>query len=199
MNCTVASEELRTLFGLDVRAFDGEAAKAPIGADGVVVLPFFNGERTPNLPFGRASINGISAANFNRANIARASLEAAIFGMRIGMAGFRDLGFTAREIRLTGGGAKSPLWQQIAADIMNLPVVLPAGDEAAAMGGAIQALWCLEKQAGNGAASIESLTDAHVGLAGGRTIQPEAAAVAAYDAAYAEYEKYLGALGPLYR
>jgi xylulokinase len=195
MNCTVASEELRGLFGLDVRAFDGEAAKAPIGADGVVVLPFFNGERTPNLPFGRASINGISAANFNKANIARASLEAAIFGMRIGMAGFRDLGFTAREIRLTGGGAKSPLWQQIAADIMNLPVVLPDGVEAAAMGGAIQALWCLE---GQGGAGIEALTDAHVGLEGGRTIRPEPAAVAAYDKAYAEYEKYLGALGPLY-
>jgi xylulokinase len=200
MNCTVASEELRALFGLDVRAFDDEAAKAPIGADGVVVLPFFNGERTPNLPFGRASINGITAANFNRANIARASLEAAIFGMRIGVAGFRDLGFTAREIRLTGGGAKSPLWQHIAADIMNLPVVLPTG-EAAAMGGAIQALWCLEKQEGKakGALSIEALADAHVAIEGDRVIQPEASAVAAYDKAYAEYEKYLGALGPLYR
>jgi xylulokinase len=126
--------------------------------------------------------------------------------MRIGMAGFRDLGFTAREIRLTGGGAKSPLWQHIAADIMNLPVVLPAGDEAAAMGGAIQALWCLEKAvagggaaAGDGAAAIEALAGAHVGLAGGRTIQPDPAAVAAYDKAYAEYEKYLSALGPLYR
>ena len=198
MNCTVASEELRTLFGLDVKAFDGEAAKAPIGAEGVVVLPFFNGERTPNLPFGRASINGITAANFNKANIARASLEAAIFGMRIGLAGFRDLGFTAREIRLTGGGAKSPLWQQIAADVTNLPVVLPAGDEAAAMGGVIQALWTLEKLEAKDS-SIEALCAAHVGIEGGRTIRPDTAAVAAYDRAYAEYEKYLGALGPLYR
>ena len=203
MNCTVASEELRTLFGLDVKAFDGEAAKAPIGAEGIVVLPFFNGERTPNLPFGRASINGITAANFNKANIARSSLEAAIFGMRIGLAGFRDLGFTAREIRLTGGGAKSPLWQQIAADVTNLPVVLPAGDEAAAMGGVIQALWTLEKlEAKDSSAkdsSIEALCAAHVGIEGGRTIRPDTAAVAAYDKAYAEYEKYLGALGPLYR
>ncbi|MDR1971823.1 MAG: xylulokinase [Treponema sp.] len=198
MNCTVASEELRTLFGMEVRAFDGEAAKAPIGAEGLVVLPFFNGERTPNLPFGRASINGITAANFSKANIARASLEAAIFGMRIGLAGFRDLGFTAREIRLTGGGAKSPLWQQIAADVMNLPVVLPAGDEAAAMGGAIQALWCLENQEGRNS-SIETLAAEHVGIEGGRTIRPDSASVASYDKAYAEYEKYLGALSPLYR
>jgi xylulokinase len=198
MNCTVASEELRNLFGMDVKAFDAEAAKAPIGAEGIVVLPFFNGERTPNLPFGRASVNGITAANFNRANIARASLEAAIFGMRIGLAGFRDLGFMAKEIRLTGGGAKSPLWQQIAANVTGLPVALPSGDEAAAMGGAIQALWCLEKQEGRDA-SIGELCARHVGVEGGRTILPDPAAVAAYDTAYAEYEKYLGALGPLYR
>ncbi|MDR0877739.1 MAG: xylulokinase, partial [Treponema sp.] len=106
MNCTVASEEFRTLFGLDVKAFDAEAAKAPIGADGLVVLPFFNGERTPNLPNGRASINGITAANFKRENLARAALESAIFGMRIGLEGFNSLGFKAKEIRLTGGGAK---------------------------------------------------------------------------------------------
>jgi xylulokinase len=198
MNCTVATEELRKLFGLDVTAFDDEAAKAPIGAEGVVVLPFFNGERTPNLPYGRASINGITAANFNRQNIARASLEAAIFGMRIGLEGFRELGFTAREIRLTGGGAKSPLWQHIAANVTGLPVLLPAGDEAAAMGGAIQALWCLNRQQGRDS-SIEALTEAHVGIEGGRIVQPDPASTAACDKAYAEYEKYLGALGPLYR
>jgi xylulokinase len=95
MNCTVASEEFRELFGLDVKAFDAEAAKAPIGADGLVVLPFFNGERTPNLPNGRASVNGITAANFKRQNLARAALEAAIFGMRIGLECFNKLGFKA--------------------------------------------------------------------------------------------------------
>ena len=118
--------------------------------------------------------------------------------MRIGLAGFRELGFTAREIRLTGGGAKSPLWQQIAADVTNLPVVLPAGDEAAAMGGVIQALWTLERLEGKDS-SIQDLCAAHVGIEGGRIIRPDPAAVAAYDKAYAEYENYVGALGPLYR
>jgi xylulokinase len=197
MYCTVASEELRGLFGLDVRSFDAEAAKAPIGADGLVVLPFFNGERTPNLPNGRASINGATAANFKRENIARASLESAIFGMRIGLEGFNTLGYKAQEIRLTGGGAKSPLWQSIAANVMNLPVRVPAGDEAAALGGAIQALWCLERGAGRGT-SIESLVDEHVLLEGGATVTPDPTAAAAYDRAYKEYSKYLGALSPLY-
>ncbi len=198
MNCTVASEELRQLFGLDVKAFDAAAATAPIGAEGVVVLPFFNGERIPNLPNGRASLNGLSAANFSRENIARAALESAIFGMRIGLDSFRALGFRTREIRLIGGGAKSPLWRGIAANVTGLPVRVPAGDEAAALGAAVQALWCRERAAGL-KTGIAELCDAHVALEEGTTIQPDAAAVKAYDAAYAEYNKYLAALGPLYK
>ncbi|MDR0624800.1 MAG: xylulokinase [Treponema sp.] len=198
MNCTVASEEFRGLFGLDVKAFDGEAAKAPIGAEGLTVLPFFNGERTPNLPNGRAGVNGITAANFKRQNLARAALESAIFGMRIGLEGFNTLGFKAREIRLTGGGAKSPLWQRIAANVMKLPVRIPAGNEAAALGGAIQALWCLEKTSGK-KTTIESLVDEHVALEGGATVKPVKAEAAAYDKAYAVYSRYLEALSPLYK
>ncbi|MDR0378223.1 MAG: xylulokinase [Spirochaetaceae bacterium] len=197
MNCTVASEEFRALLGLGVKEFDGEAAKAPIGAGGLVVLPFFNGERTPNLPNGRASLNGATSANFTRENIARAALEAAIFGMRIGLEGFNSLGYTAKEIRLAGGGAKSPLWQNIAANVMNLPVRVPSNEEAAAMGGAIQALWVLEKQANPGA-SIEALVDAHIALEGGVTVNPDPPSAAAYNTAYAGYSRYLEALSPLY-
>jgi xylulokinase len=162
-----------------------------------VLLPFFNGERTPNLPNGRASINGATSANFKRENLARSALESAIFGMRIGLEGFNELGYQAREIRLIGGGAKSPLWQSIAANVMNLPVRVPAGDEAAALGGAIQALWALENSKGK--TSIESLVDAHVILEGGATVNPDPAPVAAYDTAYEDYSRYLGALSPLYK
>ena len=204
MNCTVASEEFRALFGLDVKAFDAEAAKAPIGAEGIVVLPFFNGERTPNLPNGRASVNGITAGNFKRENLARAALESAIFGMRIGLEGFNALGFRAKEIRLTGGGSKSPLWQSIAANVMNLPVRVPASAEAAAMGAAIQALWCLlrhaksEKTEEKKHVSIKDLAEAHVMLEG-TPIQPDKKAVSACDKAYREYSRYLRAVSPLYK
>ena len=200
MNCTVASEEFRGLLGLDVKAFDAEAAKAPIGAGGVVVLPFFNGERTPNLPNGRASVNGITAANFTRENLARAALESAIFGMRIGLEGFNTLGFKAKEIRLTGGGSKSGIWQSIAANVMNLPLRVPASAEAAAMGGAIQALWCLSHNSPGGKkTTIEALTGEHVALEEGVMVKPNKKDAAAYDKAYAEYSRYLGALGPLYK
>jgi xylulokinase len=199
MNCTVASEEFRGLFDLDVKSFDGEANKAPIGADGIVILPFFNGERTPNLPNGRASVNGVTVGNFKKENLFRAALESAIFGMRIGLDGFKELGFKPKEIRLTGGGSKSPLWQSIAANVMNLPVRTPAGSEAAAMGGAIQALWCMRRNSGaeGKKVTIEELADEHVAL--GDTIKPDKKSAEAYDKAYAVYSKYLGALSPLYK
>jgi xylulokinase len=197
MNCTVATEELRGLFHQEVKEFDAEASKASIGADGIVVLPFFNGERTPNLPNGRASINGITAANFKRENLARAALESAIFGMRIGLERFNDLGFKAKEIRLTGGGSKSALWQSIAANVMNLPVRVPARTEAAAMGGAIQALWCLQNTGKK--VSIKDLAEEHVALENGVMVTPDKKSVAAYNKAYAEYTRYLGALSPLYK
>jgi xylulokinase len=124
--------------------------------------------------------------------------------MRIGLEGFNTLGFKAKEIRLTGGGSKSPVWQSIAANVMNLPVRVPQSAEAAALGGAIQALWVLER---NGLAgkpknlklSIDAITEEHVALEGGATIKPDTKAVKAYNAAYQEYSKYLGALSPLYK
>ena len=197
MNCTVATEETRKLFGLGVKEFDECASKAPIGSEGVVFLPFFNGERTPNLPNGRASINGLNAANSSRENIARAAMESAIFGMRIGLEAFQALGFRAKEIRLIGGGAKSKIWRSIAANVMDLPVKLPASDEAAAMGGAVQALWCLMNLEGN-KISIGELTDEHITINEDQCINPDPASVAAYNKAYAEYNRYLGALAPLY-
>ena len=197
MNCTVASEEFRAFFGLDVKAFDAEAEKAPIGSEGIVVLPFFNGERTPNLPNGRASIQGINAANFKRENLARAALESAIFGMRIGLESFDRLGFKAREIRLTGGGSRSPIWQGIAANVTKLPIRIPNGTEAAAMGAAIQALWCYQSNASKKAnISIAALAQDHVAMPS--TVLPDKKAAAAYDKAYEDYSRYLEAVSPLY-
>jgi xylulokinase len=198
MNCTVASEETRKLFALDVKEFDVAASKARPGADGVVFLPFFNGERTPNLPNGRAGVLGLTAANCSRENIARAALESAVFGMRIGLEAFQAIGFKAREIRITGGGSKSPVWRQMAADIMNLPVKRPLSAEAAALGGAVQALWCLLKRQGKNT-GIAELADEHIRIQEDESILPNEKNVAEYNAAYKEYTKYLKALTPLYK
>ena len=197
LKCTVATEFVRGLFELDVKDLDKIAAEAPCGSEGVIVVPFFNGERTPNLPNGRASITGMTAANTNRANIARASLESAVFAMRGGLDAFRKLGFQPKEIRLIGGGSKSPLWRQIAADIMNLPIRVPALDEAAALGGAVQALWCLKSQSGK--CDIAALCAEHITLDTSKSADPIPANVAAYDKAYAEYQKMVDTVAPLYK
>ena len=197
MNCTVASEKIRTLLGLGLAELNALAEKAPIGAEGLVVLPFFNGERIPNLPEGRASVNGATASNFTKENLSRAAMESAIFGMKIGLDSFRSLGFEAREIRLIGGGAKSALWRSMAANVTGLPVRVPAGEEAAAMGAALQALYCGERAAGR-PASLEALVDDHIAMDAKSAVEPDPAQSGRWEAAYAEYSKYLGALSPLY-
>ncbi len=197
MNCTVASEQVRSLLGLDLARLNALAEASPIGAEGLVVLPFFNGERIPNLPEGRASVNGMTASNFNSGNLARAAMESAVFGMKIGLDSFNALGFHAREIRLIGGGAKSRLWRSMAANLTGLPVRVPAGQEAAAMGAAVQALYCAEHAAGR-ATGIGELVDRHIAMEGD-VIEPDPAQAGRWAGAYAEYSKYLGALSPLYR
>jgi xylulokinase len=202
MNCTVASEQIRSLFGLSLDAFNEEAAKAPIGAEGICILPFFNGERTPNLPQGRAGIQGITTNNFKRANILRAAMEAAIFGMKGGLDSFRKLGYQPKALRLTGGGSKSPLWQSITANIMDLPVQLSATNEAAALGAALQAFWVLEqerKKSANSADILKGIIREHATAEGSTEIRPVQNSVLAYKGAYAVYLKYLGALAPLYK
>lgn len=198
MNCTVASEQIRALLGLDVKEFDEEAKKAEPGCGGVIVLPFFNGERTPNLPHGKASITGLTAANCGRPNIARAALESAVYSMRGGLESFKQHGFQPQELRLTGGGAKSAVWRQIAADILNLPVKVPVSSEAAAFGAALQALWCLRKQNGC-AVSMESLAAEHVSLDESKTTLPNAENARAYDSSFGEYMKLVNQVSPLYR
>jgi xylulokinase len=86
---------------------------------------------------------------------------------------------------------------------MNLPVRVPQNAEAAALGGAIQALWVLERAGLAGKPktlrlAVDAVTEEHVALEGGATIKPDAKTVKAYNAAYREYSKYLGALSPLY-
>lgn len=194
MNCTVATEQIRSLFGLSISEFDSLASKAQPGCQGVRILPFFNGERTPNLPNGRASINGLTMTNTSRENICRAAMESAVFALKGGLDTFKKLGFEPKEIRLIGGGSKSPLWRQIAADIMNVPITVPASEEAAALGAAVQALWCLE---GGGAERIKELCSEHIQLDKAKAAVPGDSA-GEYEKAYADYRGLLDAIKVLY-
>ena len=198
MNCTVATEQMRKLFEYGIKEFDEIAVGAPAGSEGIITLPFFNGERTHNLPNGKGCIVGMDMTNVTRENIFRSSLESAIYGMRLGLDSFRDLGFKVKEVRLIGGGAKSGLWRQIAADILNLPVVVPIQEEAAALGGAIQALWALDHEAGK-VSDINYLIKEHVSVNSKNGCLPKPENVEIYDEVYITYNKYVDSLTGIFK
>ncbi len=141
MNVTVVTEQVREMFGWDLGKLEEAVKSAPAGAEGVMFLPYLNGERTPNLPHGSGVIHGLRPSNMNPANLARAAVEGATLGLAYGLKRFRDLGMNPTEIRLTGGGSKSSVWRQIAADCFNAEVVTLDTCEGAALGAAIQAAY----------------------------------------------------------
>lgn len=140
MNVTVATEAFRKLFGWDHARMDAEISSVPAGADGLLFLPYLQGERTPNLPHGCGVLHGMTTSNLTPAHMARAAMEGVTLGMAYGLRRMESLGLAPSEIRLTGGGSQSPVWCQIFADVFGYPVVTMQSAEGAALGAAIQAL-----------------------------------------------------------
>ncbi len=141
MNVTVATEQVRKLFGWNFEQSETAISAAEAGAEGLLFLPYLNGERTPNLPGATGVLHGLTTKNYTPANVARATMEGATLGLAYGLKRFRELGIVPREIRLTGGGSKSKVWRQIAADIFGESTVCLQSAEGAALGAAIQAAW----------------------------------------------------------
>jgi xylulokinase len=108
-------------------------------------LPYLSGERTPNVPAGSGVLLGLNHKTFTAGHLARAAMEGVTLGMNYGLRRLAELGVKAKEIRVTGGGAKSPVWRQIMADVFGVPVVAMVEDEGAALGGAIQAAWAFAR------------------------------------------------------
>lgn len=171
MNVTVATEMVRRELKLDLAAFDRLAAKAPVGSDGLLLLPYLEGERTPNVPDGTGVFFGINTRTFEAAHFARAAMEGVTLGMNYGLRRLVELGVRATQIRATGGGAKSKPWRQIMADVFNAEVVTLKVAEGAAYGAALQALWCWRRQQGE-EVTIEAITDTYVQLNPRETTRP---------------------------
>lgn len=141
MNVTVATEQVRGLFGWDHAGLDAAVDSTAPGAGGLLFLPYLNGERTPNLPRGAGVLHGLTTANMHPAQLARATMEGVTLGLAYSLHRFRTLGLQTREVRLTGGGSRSGVWRQMCADVFNLPVTGLEQAEGAALGAAIQAAW----------------------------------------------------------
>ena len=188
MNLTNVTSAVRALFEMDLADFNRGVAEAPIGAQGVLMLPFLNGERVPALPQATGTILGLTATNLTRANLCRAAVEGTTFGLRYGLDLLRAAGMRSEAIRLVGGGAKSPVWRQVVADIMATPVVCTREPEAAALGAAIQAAWCTQ------AGDLQALCAQCVHVDPATRCEPHPDAVQAYQAVYDRYRQHIPAL-----
>ena len=179
MNVTVATEMVRQDFGLTHDQFAATAAKAPPGSGGLFLLPYLEGERTPNVPDGTGVWVGANQKTFTAAHFARAAMEGVTLGMNYGLRRLRELGLKPRQIRATGGGAKSKFWRQIMADVFEAEVVTLKVSEGTAYGAALQALWCWRLQRGD-RVSISQITDEFVRLNRAETAGPISANVKLY-------------------
>jgi xylulokinase len=156
---------------------DEEAKQVPPGCDGVIWTPYLMGERTPHLdPNARASLVGL-AANHGRGHIIRAILEGVAFSLRDTFTIFEEMKVPVQAIRLGGGGARSPLWRQIQADVYGQPIEIVEAEEGAAYGAAILA--------GVGAKmwpNVDAACQAIVRVA--KRVAPDAAGVKAMERQY---------------
>jgi xylulokinase len=131
------------MLGVDIASFDQLALTAPPGADGLTLLPYLDGERTPNRPSATGVLRGLTSGNGTPANMARAAVEAVLCSLADAIDNLAACGITARQVTLIGGGARSAAVQAIAPAVFGVPVVVPPPAEYVALGAARQAAWAL--------------------------------------------------------
>jgi xylulokinase len=189
MNATSVVTGTVELLGKSVGDLEAALETTPPGADGLVFLPFLNGERTPDLPTARGSLHGISAINFTPHHLIRAAVEGVSFGILDGL----DLvlaGKTAELICVIGGGARSGQWRQLLADASGTTIHVPREEESGCLGAAIQAMVAYSARQGQQLTFLEA-TEAIVQMDPDATCTPRPDAQKAYTKARARYRAEL--------
>jgi xylulokinase len=143
LNAARVLEATATLLGVSLDELSRLACSAPAGADGLVMVPYLEGERTPNRPDATGAVHGLRGDNCTPANLARAAVEGLLCGLADGLDALREQGVPTRRAVLIGGGARSEAVRQVAAAVLELPVVVPEPAEYVADGAARQAAWAL--------------------------------------------------------
>jgi xylulokinase len=131
------------LLGVDAGAFSALALAAEAGAGGLTLLPYLDGERTPNRPDATGTLSSLSTASFTRENLARAAVEGVLCGLADALDHLITAGVTPRRVLLIGGGARSAAVRAIAPGIFGTEVLVPEPAEYVAIGAARQAAWAL--------------------------------------------------------
>lgn len=139
LNAARVLDAVGRLLGVDHAELSRLALSAPAGAGGLTLVPYFEGERTPNLPDATASLTGMTLASTTRENLARAAVEGMLSGLAAGLEALRGLGVPLERALLVGGGAQSEAVRTIAPLVLGLPVEVPEPGEYVALGAARQA------------------------------------------------------------
>jgi xylulokinase len=172
-------------------ALDRLAGAIPAGSDGVLCLPYFLGEKTPiQDPLARGTFTGLSLGH-GPAHLWRALLEAVAFGFRHHVDVLSEIGFAPRRFLASDGGARSRVWMQIVADVLQAPVRLVENAHGSAVGAALVATIASGANVGWG--------DARRLARLGDTIVPKLENAAVYDRGYSDYRALYVALQPIFR
>lgn len=145
--CTLNAARVLTstaqFLGVELSEFDRLALSAAPGAGGLTLLPYLDGERTPNLPDAAGSLFGLRRTNMTPENLARAAVEGMLCGLAAGLDAVREYGISVRRVLLIGGAAQSESVRAVAPIVLGVPVVIPQPREHVAVGAARQAAWAL--------------------------------------------------------
>lgn len=188
MNATSSTTAVRSLLGADVAEMEALMARAPVGAGGVRMYPFFSGERVPALPRARGVVRGLSQDNLTRENLMRATAEAVALGLKWGYERMADKITRPHQYCLTGGGANSAAWRQILADVFDTEVVRVRSDEGGALGAALLAVAMHQNHLGQ-ATSLRAVCDQYVALDYNLSARPNLESVQAYQALFETYAR----------
>ncbi|REJ84641.1 MAG: xylulokinase, partial [Planctomycetota bacterium] len=164
-----------------------QAATAPLGSEGLFFLPYLTGERTPHAdPYARGAWIGLSRRH-GKSHLVRSVIEGATYAMRDSLEIIREMGIPVREIRVSGGGARSEFWRQVQADVYGNKVVTINAEEGPAYGVALLAA------AGTGAyKDVVEACSATIRIVS--ETKPAAKGRKQYDAGYAIYTQLYGSL-----
>ena len=195
MGCMLSAASCNKWWAEEILHTDDFAAEqkdiTKLGENHVFYLPYLMGERSPhNDPYARATFTGMTM-DTTRADMMQAVLEGVVFALRDSLEVARSLGIKIERTKICGGGAKSPLWRKMIANIMNLKVDIIESEEGPALGGAIlAAVGCGEYE------SVEEAADKLVKIVD--TVEPEAELVEKYEKRYQEFRQIYPALKPVF-
>ena len=154
LNAARVLDAAATMLDVDLPTLSDLALAAPAGSGGLTLIPYLEGERTPNRPDATGALHGLQLANATPAHLARAHVEGMLCGLADGIDALVDQGVEVQRVLLIGGAAQSKAVREIAPSIFGRPVVVPPAGEYVADGAARQAAWVISGAEGPPAWSI---------------------------------------------